>query len=165
MLGVSLTGLRDHPILSHVNKEAKTWLLEMKENAIYTAREWSQILEINMPTAITTCKPSGTVSQLVNTSSGLHTRFAPFYIRRIRIATTDPLCKMLVDQGVPYHPEVGEDLDNAKTYVFDFPQKSPETSVMSDEVTAIDQLEYWLMIKKFWCEHTPSCTIFVRENE
>lgn len=165
LLGVSLSGLRDHPILGKITKESKTWLSEMKQTAIYTAKEWSQILEINMPTAITCVKPSGTTSQLVNCSSGLHPRYSQYYIRRIRIATTDPLCKMLIDQGHPHHPEVGEEYNNAKTYVFEFIQKSPETSVMNDEVSAIDQLEYWLMLKKYWCEHNPSCTVFVKDNE
>lgn len=165
LLGVSLSGLRDHPVLNKVTKEAKTWLSEMKENTIYTAKEWSQILEINMPTAITCCKPSGTTSQLMDCASGLHPRFSQYYLRRVRIAATDPLCKMLIDQGQVYYPEIGEDWDNAKTYVFEFPKKSPETSVMNDEVTAIDQLEYWLMLKKYWCEHNSSNTIFIRDNE
>ena len=165
LLGVSLTGLRDHPVLNKVSKEAKTWLSEMKQTAIYTAREWSQALEINMPAAITCCKPSGTVSQLVDCSSGLHPRFSQYYIRRIRISATDPLCNMLIDEGIPHHPEVGEEEPNVQTYVFDFPKKSPDTSIMNDEVTALDQLEYWLMIKKYWCEHNPSCTIFVRDHE
>jgi hypothetical protein len=95
-----------------------------------------------MPAAITTCKPSGTVSQLVNSSSGLHTRYAPYYIRRVRISTTDPLCKLLVDQGFPHSAEVGQEYKAANTYVFEFPKKSPEESVMGDEVTALDQLKY-----------------------
>ena len=164
LLGVSLTGLRDHPILGKVSKEAKTWLAEMKQMAIYTAKEWAHILDINMPAAITAVKPSGTVSQLVDSSSGLHARFSPYYIRRIRIAVTDPLCKMLIDQNQVYHPEVGEE-NNVNTYVFEFPKKSPETSVMNDEITALNQLEYWLMIRKHWCEHSASCTIFVKEHE
>jgi ribonucleoside-triphosphate reductase (thioredoxin) len=165
LLGVSLTGLRDHPILSKVSKEAKTWLSEMKQTAIYTAKEWAHILEINVPTAITTVKPSGTVSLLVDSSSGLHARFSPYYIRRIRIASTDPLCKMLIDQGQTHKPEVGENEQSPNTHVFEFPRRSPEMSTMNDEITALDQLEYWLMLKKHWCEHSASCTIHVKESE
>lgn len=106
-----------------------------------------------------------TVSQLVNSSSGIHPRYAQYFIRRIRIAATDPLCAMLRDQGVPYKPEVGQENGNVNTYVFEFPRKSPDTSVMNDEVTALDQLKYWLMIKKYWCEHSASCTVFVKDHE
>jgi len=110
-------------------------------------------------------KPSGTVSQLIDSSSGLHARFSPYYIRRIRIAATDPLCRMLVDQGQLYKPEVGENEISPNTYVFEFPKKSPESSVMNDDISAISQMEYWLMLRKHWCEHSASCTIFVKEHE
>jgi hypothetical protein len=165
LLGVSLTGLRDCKILNNVSDETKKLLSLMKQCAIDTAETWSNILEINMPASITCVKPSGTVSQLVDSSSGLHTRFSPYYIRRVRVTGTDPLCKFLISKGVNYNPETGEPVDNANTYVFDFPIKSPNNSIFNDDVTALDQLEYWKMLKLCWCEHNPSCTIFVNDDE
>lgn len=165
LLGVSLTGLCDHPILKSVSKKAKLLLSEMKQTAIDTAEEWSRILEINMPTAITCIKPSGTVSQLVDCSSGLHPRYSPYYIRRVRVDKTDAMCKFLMDKGVPYHTEVGFTPDTTNVYVFDFPTKSPESSLIRDEVNAIKQLEYWLMLQKYWCEHKPSVTVYVGDEE
>lgn len=165
LLGVSLTGLRDHCILKHVSNDAKLLLTEMRQTAIDTAEEWSRLLNINMSAAITTVKPSGTVSQLVNTSSGLHPRYAPYYIRRLRISKTDKLSNFLINLGVPYYPEVGQELENARTLVFEFPIKSPNSSVMIGEVNALEQLEYWLMLQKYWCEHKPSITIYVKDNE
>lgn len=165
LLGVSLTGLRDHPILSRETKKARLLLHEMKEYAFDTAKEWSSVLGISMPKAITCVKPSGTVSQLVGSSSGLHPRYADYYIRRVRITAVDPLAKLLVDQGYPWQPEVGETHDNCRTMVFDFPQKSPDNAILNEDVSAIDQLKYWKMIKEVWCEHNPSCTIFVKDEE
>ena len=165
LLGVSLTGLMDHPVLNEVSKEAKHWITTMKEEAIETAREWSSILGVPMPKAITCVKPSGTVSQLVGCSSGLHPRFSPYYIRRVRVSSTDPVAQLLRQAGYPAQPEIGNDPVNPKTLVFEFPIKSPEGSVMADEVRALDQLEYWLMLKRYWCEHNPSVTIYVKENE
>ena len=165
LLGVSLTGLRDHPILGHKSREAELMLVEMKQEAIDTAKEWSEILGINMPAAITCTKPSGSVSQLVDSASGLHHRYSPYYIRRVRVTANDPLARILVDAGVPYNPEVGETMENANTYVFDFPVKAPENAVFRDEETALQQLEYWLMIQKCWCEHKPSITVFVKDDE
>uniref|UniRef100_A0A6M3JX50 ribonucleoside-triphosphate reductase (thioredoxin) n=1 Tax=viral metagenome TaxID=1070528 RepID=A0A6M3JX50_9ZZZZ len=165
LLGVSLTGLCDHPILKSVNKKAKMLLSEMKQVAIETAEEWAKALEINMPTAITCVKPSGTTSQVTNSSSGLHPRFSPYYIRRVRVSSTDRLCKLLIDSGVNYNPEIGQTLDTANTLVFDFPIKSPETAMVKDEVSAINQLDYWLMLQKYWCEHKPSITVYVNEEE
>ena len=165
LLGVSLTGLCDHPILKSVSKKAKLLLSEMKQTAIDTAEEWSHILEINMPAAITCVKPSGTVSQLVDSSSGLHPRFSPYYIRRIRVDKMDAICQFLKEKGVPYNPEVGCTEENTNVFVFDFPIKSPETSLINDDVGAIKQLDYWLMLQKYWCEHKPSVTIYVGDDE
>lgn len=165
LLGVSLTGLRDHPILGHTSDEARVWLTAMKQEAIDTARIWSERLGINMPAAITCCKPSGTVSQLVNSSSGVHPRYARYYIRRVRVSTTDPIFQMLSDKGLHWEPEVGEDRETCRTAVFAFPVESPTTSVMNTDVTALEQLEYWKMIQKYWCEHKPSVTIFVKDSE
>ncbi len=165
LLGVSLTGLRDHPTLQKKSVVSEVWLTEMKKVAIQCAEKWSKILDIKMPTAITCVKPSGTVSQLVGCSSGLHAAFSKYYIRRIRVATTDPVCKLLIDSKVPFNAEVGQTLENATTYVFDFPIKSPKTSILAEDVDALEQLEYWLMLKEKWTEHNPSCTIYVKDQE
>ncbi len=165
LLGVSLTGLRDHEILNSANPIAEAWLNELQDTAIKTAEEWSNILGINMPAAITTVKPSGTVSLLVDSSSGLHPRFAPYYIRRVRVAKTDPMCQFLIDSGVKWNPEVEETLENYTTAVFDFPIKAPEGSVCTKDVDALEQLNYWKMLNDHWCEHNPSCTVFVKEYE
>ena len=165
LLGVSLTGLRDCKQLNEVKESTKETLTLLKQTAVDTAKEWSEILGINMPAAITCVKPSGTVSQLVNSSSGLHTRFAPYYIRRVRVTATDPLCKFLKKKGVDNHPEVGQNIDNPDTFVFEFPIKSPDNAICNKDVSAMDQLEYWKMLKVYWCEHNPSCTIFVSEDE
>jgi ribonucleoside-diphosphate reductase alpha chain len=165
LIGVSLTGLRDHYILNRVSKEAKLWFTELRQVCIDTAMEWSSTLEINMPACQTCVKPSGSVSALTGTASGLHPRFAQFYIRRVRVAVIDPISNLLIDCGVPYKPENGQTKDNADTWVFEFPMKSPETSVLQEEVSAMDQLEYWLMLQKYWCSGKPSCTIHVADDE
>ena len=294
LLGVSLTGLRDHPILNHVHNTSKYWLEELKQHAIKTSKKWASKLNINEPTAVTTVKPSGctslntairttdgiktmkdifienniddltgyengswidpikdiwvydknnnkkvitklfingvsdvydiefndnniysftgnhklktekgwervdelvendkiksikkrktpeftvdievedthsyqlsngvvshnTVSLLNNTSSGLHTRFSKYYIRRVRISRTDPLCTMMIDQGIPWKPENGETINNWQTAVFEFPIKSPDNAVCNNNTDAIEMLEYWKMLKTHWCEHNPSC--------
>lgn len=160
LLGVSLTGLMDHPVLNRVSPEAKRLLADMKEEAIATAREWSEALGIPMPKAVTCVKPSGTVSQLVDSSSGIHTRHAQYFIRRVMVADTDPLAQMLIDQGVPHFRREGRGVLN-----FEFPMKSPEGAKTKGDMSAIQQLEYWLMLKQYWCEHNPSCTIYVRDSE
>ena len=161
LLGVSLTGLRDHHILSTVSTNSKKILSELRQVAIGTAEEWAKILGINMPTAITTVKPSGTVSQLVGSSSGLHPRFAPYYIRRVQMSTSDPLTKLMINQGMKAMPVYGV----SNTVSFEFPIKSPKDSITQKLVSAIDQLDYWMMLKEFWCEHNPSCTITVKDDE
>ena len=160
LLGVSLTGLMDHPVLNRVSRESRILLRHMKERAIETAKEWSSLLGIPMPKAVTCVKPSGTVSQLVDSSSGIHPRHAPYYIRRVEVASTDPLARMLIDQGVPHLK-----IPHGDGWKFEFPIKSPETSKTNDEMSAIQQLEYWLMLKTDWCEHNPSCTIYVKDSE
>ncbi len=120
---------------------------------------------INASTAITCVKPSGTLSQMVDCASGMHPRHAPYYIRRIRIAATDSLFKMLKDQGVPYHPEVGQSEANATTYVLEFPVKAPANSLYKDDISALDQLEHWKVVKVNYTEHNPSVTVSVSDNE
>lgn len=165
LLGVSLSGLADHRTLNHTSNTMKKWLKQMKEVAIETAEMWSDALNINMPTAITCIKPSGTVSQLCDCSSGLHPAFSPYYIRRVRVAATDNLAKYMIDAGVNHNPEVGQTPQNVNTWVFDFPRKSAKHSCLVEDVNALDQLEYWLAIQQNYCEHKPSCTIYVDDHE
>jgi len=165
LLGVSLTGICDHPVLSKTTGDAKLWLRALKAAARATADKWADALGISRPKAITCVKPSGTVSQLVGSSSGLHPRWAKHYIRRVRVSTTDPLCKLLVDSGVPNHPEVGQTEENCNTRVFEFPIASPDCCVVKDELTALEQLELWRMYKIEWCDHNPSVTIYVNPEE
>lgn len=165
LLGVSLTGLRDHPILSAHSDKAKRWLASLRRQTRDVAVLWSSVLGINTPKAITSVKPSGTVSQLVDSSSGIHPRFSQYYIRRVRVASSDPLAKFLIDQGVPYYPEVGQDWNSCTTVVFEFPMKAPEGAVIRGTETAIEQLEYWKMIKEYWTDHNPSNTIYVKPDE
>lgn len=165
LLGVSLTGLRDHSVLNHVNDTAKAWLMEMKSEVLNTASEWSSALGINMPAACTVVKPSGTVSQLVNTASGLHTRFAPYYIRRVRFSTMSPIFKFLEASGLEWNPENNETKENCRTAVFSFPVKAPEGSKHDSDVDAIEQLQYYLMLQHFWAEQKPSQTVTVADEE
>jgi hypothetical protein len=163
LLGVSLTGLRDHPVLNNVNQVASIWLTSLRDHAHKIAKECASILGINAPTAVTAVKPSGTVSALHNTASGIHTRFSPYYIRRIRVSTTDVLCKFLMSVGVPSHPEVGQDEMTANTRVFEFAIKSPDDAIF--DTPALEQLEYWKMLKTCYTDHNPSVTITVEEHE
>ena len=159
LLGVSITGQWDCP---HVRCE--TILDRLKATAIATNKRYAKRFGINEATAITCVKPSGTVSQTLNCSSGMHPRHSPFYIRRVRISSTDALFKMLADQGVPYHPEVGQTMEGANTFVLEFPIKSPG-KVFKDDQTAVEQLDYWKMWKEHYTEHNPSATISVGEDE
>ncbi|MBI3634570.1 MAG: ribonucleoside-triphosphate reductase [Candidatus Yonathbacteria bacterium] len=160
LLGVSITGqwdckaVRDPKVLSKIRDET-----------IKVNKEYAKRFGINASSAVTAVKPSGTVSQLVDASSGMHPRNSQYYIRRIRIAATDKLFMMMRDQGVPYHPEVGQSMDSAITYVFEFPVKAPEKSIYKDDQSAIEQLEYWKMVKENYTEHNPSVTISVGEDE
>lgn len=106
-----------------------------------------------------------TISQLIDSSSGLHTRFAPYYIRRVRVTATDPISKFLISKNIPHFPEIGDNPNNPNTWVFEFPKKSPDNSICNKDVTALEQLEYWKMIKTCWCEHNASATIFVSDSE
>lgn len=164
LLGVSLTGIMDHKVLSgRAGKETLTnWLDAMRQAAIDTNKEWSTKLGINQAAAITTVKPSGTVSQLVDSASGIHPRYSKYYIRTVRQDKKDPLGQFLKDAGIPCEDDVTKP---ESTWVFSFPQKSPEHAVFRDEMSAIEQLEHYMVYKKHWCEHNPSITVYVRENE
>ena len=159
LLGVSLTGIQDCKLLRNPEPQL---LDDMKECAITTNIEYAARIGISPAAAITTVKPSGTVSQLVDSASGIHGRFAPYYIRRVRQANHDPLTQMLKDQGVPNEPDV---MNPLKTTVFSFPIKSPEGATLANNQTAIEQLENWLLFKKHWAEHSVSVTVYVKENE
>jgi ribonucleoside-triphosphate reductase len=165
LLGVSLTGIMDNAVLNNVNDKAKKWLSELKGVTITEAERWAKRLEINMSAAITCVKPSGTVSQLVNCASGIHNRYADHYMRRYRISATDPLFRMMRDQGVKWYPEVGQDPATASTMVLEFPIASPTGAKTRHDMTAMQQLEHWRMVKEFWCEHNPSVTVYVGEDE
>ena len=142
LLGVSISGQWDCPIV-----RSGEVLEKLREEALRVNREYAKRFGINASTCITCVKPSGTLSQTVDCSSGMHPRHAPYYIRRIRISATDALFKMFRDQGVPYHPEVGQNAENATTYVLEFPVASPPGSIYRDNITAIDQLEHWKIVK------------------
>jgi hypothetical protein len=138
---------------------------KMKDEAVRVNKEYARRFGINRATAVTCVKPSGTVSQLVDSSSGMHPRHAQYYIRRIRISATDALFKMMKDQGCTYYPEVGQNMDSANTYVLEFPVKAPEHSIYKDDQSALEQLEYWKMVKENYTEHNPSVTISIGEDE
>jgi len=140
-------------------------LSAMRDLAIKTNRVYAKRFGINPSMSVTTIKPSGTVSQTFNCSSGIHPRHAEYYIRRIRISATDSLFKMIRDQGVPYYPEVGQVEETASTFVLEFPVKAPESSKFKDDLSAIELLEYWKTVKLNYTEHNPSATISIGENE
>jgi ribonucleoside-diphosphate reductase alpha chain len=160
LLGVSVTGQWDSKIARNAEMLTKLRLEAIRINKIYAKR-----FGISESTCITAVKPSGTVSQTVDCSSGMHPRHAPYYIRRIRISATDSLFKMMKDQGVPFHPEVGQNLGDANTFVLEFPMKAPNDAICKDDITAIEQLEHWKVVKVNYTEHNPSVTISVGENE
>lgn len=160
LLGVSITGQWD----SKAVRDADT-LDAMRTETIKVNKKYAERFGVNLSTAITCVKPSGTVSQTIGVASGMHARHAPYYIRRIRISATDSLFKMLRDQNVPYYPEVGQSAEEANTFVIEFPVKAPEGAICKDDLTAIDQLEHWKMVKENFTEHNPSVTISVGENE
>src|SRR5690606_7735602 len=166
LLGVSLTGIMDHDILNGTTEyedpgQLERWLTALKEVAIETNKEWAKRLGIPQSTAITCVKPSGTVSQLVDSSSGIHPRFAKYYIRRVRADAKDPLARLMVDAGLPYEEAIG----NPSTLVFSFPQKAPEGSLVVSDVSAMDQLKLWEVYQEYWCEHKPSCTVYYTDKE
>ena len=162
LLGVSLTGIMDNRLLTNENRGLDKTLEHLKDVAIITNSEWSSRLDIPQATAISCVKPSGTVSQLVDSASGIHPRHSPYYIRTVRGDINDPLTKLMMDQGIPSEPCV---MKPDSTVVFSFPVKSPTSAVTRDDMSAIEQLELWLMYQRHWCEHKPSITCTVRKHE
>ncbi len=162
LLGVSLTGIMDNPLMTLSNKGLESTLEHLRGVAVSTNAEWADRLGIPVAAAITCVKPSGTVSQLVDSASGIHARHSPYYIRTVRGDNKDPLTQFMIDQGIPNEPCV---MKGDTTTVFSFPVKSPTKSVTRNDMSAIEQLEMWLMYQRHFCEHKPSVTISVREEE
>ena len=174
LLGVSLTGIMDNTFMNGNNKgrgvsewnsgklSLPDFLLSLKKEAIKVNKEWSELLGINQATSITAIKPSGTVSQLVDSASGIHPRHNDYYLRRVRADAKDPIARLMEDEGIPCEPDVMKP-DNVK--VFTFPMKAPEGALLRDDRTAIEQLELWLMYQRYYCEHKPSITVSVKEHE
>ena len=144
------------------NKGLEKTLEHLRRVCVSTNAEWADRLDIPVAAAITCVKPSGTVSQLVDSASGIHARHSPYYIRTVRGDNKDPLTQFMSDQGIPNEPCV---MKPDQTTVFSFPVKSPSSAVVTEDMTAIEQLETWLMYQRHWCEHKPSVTINVRKDE
>jgi len=162
LLGVSLTGIMDNKLTTSENRGLKKTLEHLRSVAVDTNAEWADRLGIPHSTAITCVKPSGTVSQLVDSSSGIHARHSPYYIRTVRGDNKDPLTQFMIDRGIPNEPCV---MKGDTTIVFSFPVKSPAGATTRNDMTAIEQLETWLTYQRSWCEHKPSVTISVRDSE
>jgi ribonucleoside-triphosphate reductase (thioredoxin) len=162
LLGVSLTGIMDNPLLTLKNNGLEKTLEHLRNVAINTNNEWAERLGIPVSAAITCVKPSGTVSQLVDSASGIHARHSHYYIRTVRGDNKDPLTQFMKDMGVPSEACV---MKPDTTTVFSFPVKAPSNAVVTEDMTAIEQLELWLAYQRNWCEHKPSVTINVRKDE
>ena len=162
LLGVSLTGIMDNKLMTLANEGLSKTLEHLRDVAISTNAEWADRLGIPHSTAITCVKPSGTVSQLVDSASGIHARHSPYYIRTVRGDNKDPLTQFMIDQGIPNEPDV---MKPDATTVFSFPMQSPMGAVHTADMTALEQLEMWLMYQRHWCEHKPSVTINVKADE
>ena len=162
LLGVSLTGIMDNKLMTLANDGLSETLEHLRDVAISTNAEWADRLGIPHSTAITCVKPSGTVSQLVDSASGIHARHSPYYIRTVRGDNKDPLTQFMIDQGIPNEPDV---MKPDATTVFSFPMQSPLGAVHTADMTAIEQLDMWLMYQRHWCEHKPSVTINVKKDE
>ena len=162
LLGVSLTGIMDNSLMTIKNKGLEKTLEHLRGICVSTNAEWADRLGIPVAAAITCVKPSGTVSQLVDSASGIHARHSPYYIRTVRGDNKDPLTQFMTDQGIPSEPCV---MKPDQTTVFSFPVKSPTKAVVTEDMTAIEQLDTWLMYQRHWCEHKPSVTINVRKDE
>lgn len=160
LLGVSITGQYDCEAVRNPGT-----LRALRDCAVETNATYAKRFGIPSSTSVTAVKPSGTVSQLVDAASGIHPRYSEYYIRRVRISSVDPLFRLLRDTGIPYKPEVGQTADNATVFVLEFPRKSPDGAITTDEVGALQQLEYWRVVKENYTEHNPSCTIHVKDDE
>jgi ribonucleoside-triphosphate reductase len=162
LLGVSLTGIMDNSLMTTKNAGLDKTLEHLRNVAVATNAEWAERLGIPVAAAITCVKPSGTVSQLVDSASGIHARHSYHYIRTVRGDNKDPLTQFMKDQGIPNEPDV---FKPDQTTVFSFPMKSPPNAVVTADLSAIEQLEMWLAYQRNWCEHKPSVTINVKSDE
>lgn len=162
LLGVSLTGIMDNWRIYQNTTDMPDILQSLKQTAIDTNAEWSAKLGIQTSAAITCVKPSGTVSQLVDSASGIHARHSEYYIRTVRGDNKDPLTQFMKDAGIPSEPCV---MKPGTTTVFSFPQKSPDGAITRNDMTAIEQLELWKTYQRHWCEHKPSVTVTVKDCE
>ena len=162
LLGVSLTGIMDCPLTNGETLGLAELLTDLRVEAVDVNKQFAEKIGINQSASVTCVKPSGTVSQLVDAASGIHARHSPYYIRTVRADIKDPLCKFMVDKGFPAEPCV---MKPDHTMVFSFPIKSPENATCRSDMTAMEQLEMWLTYQNYWCEHKPSVTITVKEDE
>ena len=170
LLGVSLTGIMDNSFMNggnadrgHYGKQSlPEFLQSLKHQTVTTNKEWSKMLGISQAAANTAIKPSGTVSQLVDSASGIHTRHNDYYLRRVRADAKDPIAQLMEDQGIPCEVDV---MKPKSVKVFTFPMKAPKGAVLRNDRNAIEQLELWFMYQKYYCEHKPSVTISVKEHE
>lgn len=163
LLGVSLTGVMDHPVLNTVSDEAIEWLVHLRGVARDQAENTAKLFGVNVSAAITCNKPSGTVAQLTNAGTGgLHPRYSKHYVRTYRQDNKDPLTQFMKDVGVRHEPSFMK--PDSET-IFSFVVESPEGAVMRHDRTAVEQLEHWLMFQRHWCEHKPSITIYVKDDE
>ena len=162
LLGVSLTGIMDCPLTNGETLGLAELLTDLRVEAVDVNKQFAEKIGINQSASVTCVKPSGTVSQLVDAASGIHARHSPYYIRTVRADIKDPLCKFMVDKGFPAEPCV---MKPDHTMVFSFPIKSPENATCRSDMTALEQLEMWLTYQNYWCEHKPSVTITVKEDE
>jgi ribonucleoside-diphosphate reductase alpha chain len=160
LLGVSLTGYYDNPII----RDDKV-LDTLRLDSVETNKKYAKRFGINQSTAITCVKPHGNSGQLLGVGSGMHPWYAPYFIRRVRISHTDTLLQMARDQGVPCVPEVGQSPETATTFVLEFPVKAPEGAIFKDEVSALDLMKEWKRLKQHFVEHNPSATIYVGPDE
>jgi ribonucleoside-diphosphate reductase alpha chain len=162
LLGVSLTGILDNQWMGAVNDDTRAKLEALREITVDVNKEFAEAVGIPQSAAITCVKPSGTVSQLVDCASGIHTRHSPYYIRRVRGDMKDPLTSFLINAGIPAEPCV---MKPESTVVFSFPKKAPDGARVREDLTAIEHLDIWLMYQRHWCHHKPSVTISVKEHE
>ena len=162
LLGVSLTGIMDCPLTNGETLGLTELLTDLRVEAVDVNKQFAEKIGINQSASVTCVKPSGTVSQLVDAASGIHARHSPYYIRTVRADIKDPLCKFMIDKGFPAEPCV---MKPDHTMVFSFPIKSPENATCRSDMTALEQLEMWRTYQNYWCEHKPSVTITVKEDE
>lgn len=165
LLGVDITGQMDCPILRPGAPGREELLRSLRDTAVEVNKELASRLGISPSAAVTCVKPSGNSSQLLDCSSGLHPRYASYYIRRVRVGAFTPIASLLKECGVPWHPEVGQITETATVLVFDFPVQAPEGAYTRDKIDVIGALESWLTIKTNYTEHNPSCTVYIKDNE